>query len=425
MICIKNVKILTMEMDVPVFDGEVWVEQDRVAYVGKETKENAPMFETVIDGEGGLLMPGFKNAHTHSPMTFLRSYADDLELDPWLHTKVFPAEAKLTEEDAYWCTLLAIMEYLTSGITVAFDMYFIKEAVARAAEEAGFRMVLCGAVNDFCESTAQMKSDYQNYNGKGGLVSYQLGFHAEYTTSESILREIAALSKELCAPVFTHCAETQKEVEDCIKRTGLTPLAYLDLLGIFQNGGGGFHMIHLKETDYPILIKRNLYCITNPASNLKLASGIPPLCRLKKWKVPIAIGTDGAASNNCLDMFREMFLAAGLQKILTEDASAMPAMDVLRMAAVTGAEVMGLSECRFLKKGMKADLVLMDLTEPNMQPVFDPAVNLVYSGSKQNVTMTMVNGRILYENRKFYIGHSKEEIYEHVNNVVQKIKMIQ
>lgn len=419
---IYNARILTMRENDPVFWGEVHIEDEKIVYVG-EKKEDEKAWDRKIDARGNLIMPGFKNAHTHSPMTFLRSFADDLPLQPWLQDVVFPAEAKLTVEDTYWLSLLAIMEYLTSGVTAVFDMYFIREGLAKAARKSGFKVVFCGAMNDFCESIAQMEEDYLAYNGNDPLLSFRFGFHAEYTTNRENLKKIAALAQKYHAPVYTHLAETKAEVEECIKRTGMTPLAYLDSLGIFAHGGGGFHMVHMSEADRKLAAQKGLYVITNPASNLKLASGVAPICQMMEQGIPIAIGTDGPASNNCLDMFREMFLVTGLQKALCQDATAVPAQEVLKMATVNGAKVMGLRDADVLAEGKAADLIMIDMHKPNMQPVFSETIhkNLVYSGSKDNVKLTMVNGRILYEDGRFYLNENQDRIYSEVEKIKEKV----
>lgn len=417
---IYNARILTMEENQLIFEGELHVEGAHITYVGKQKKDADKIeWDRQINAGRNLLMPGFKNAHTHSPMTFLRSFADDLPLQPWLSDVVFPAEAHLTEEMSYWLTQLAIMEYLTSGITACFDMYFLREGAARAVKDSGYRMAFCGALNDFCESAEKIERDYLKYNQEE-LLSFKLGFHAEYTTGEERLRQIAALAEKYKAPVFTHLAETKKEVEDCKKRTGMTPLAYLDSLGIFAYGGGCFHMVHLEEGDYDIIRKRGISCVTNPGSNVKLASGIAPVCRMLEEGMTVAIGTDGPASNNALDMFREMYLAAALQKIAQKDAACMQAGEVLKMATVNGAKAMGLNDCDVLRPGKKADMILIDMEQPNMYPVFEKTIqkNLVYSGSKQNVKMTMVNGKILYENGQFFTGINKDDVYKEVQRIV-------
>jgi 5-methylthioadenosine/S-adenosylhomocysteine deaminase len=419
-----NARILTMADGFRIRAGEVWVKGSKIIHVGLEEEESEPLcWDREIDVQGNLLMPGFKDAHTHSAMTFLRSFADDLPLQEWLHQKVFPMEAKLTPEDIYHLCRLAILEYLTSGITANFDMYLTPDTMVQASVDCGFRTVICGAVNDFTQSVEEMDRWYQKYNHYHELIGYRLGFHAEYTTSREILEGIAALAKKYQAPVYTHLAETEEEVKGCLERNGRTPAAYLDSLGMFDYGGGGFHCVHMTEQDMDILKNRGVWAVTNPASNLKLASGIAPVCAMDEKGIGIAIGTDGAASNNCLDMFREMFLVTGLAKLRERDAAAMDANRVLAMAVSDGAKAMGLSDCDTLEPGKKADLIIIDLNSPNMQPLNRITKNLVYSGSKQNVKLTMVNGKILYEDGVFDVGADPEEIYAKANEIIRRKRL--
>lgn len=426
-----HAKILTMKEGQEIFEGEVWVEDSHILYVGtgedkeeffKRTGKTCMIWDEEIDCKGNLLMPGFKNAHTHSGMTFLRSYADDLPLDEWLHEQIFPAEGKLCKEDIYETTRLAVLEYLTSGITTIFDMYLEPEPIGKACEEMGMRCVQASGLNDFTRSLELLEEDYLKMNQTESLVSFMLGFHAEYTCSRQLLEGVSVLSHKYHAPVFAHMCETKKEVEQCKERYGMTPPEFLDSLGIFDYGGGGYHCIYMSDRDMEIFSEKNLSVITNPASNLKLASGIAPIQEFLNRKINVAIGTDGPASNNCLDMFREMFLVTGLAKIREMDAAVVDAAEVLKMATVNGAKAMYLKDCDILAEGKKADMIMLDLHMPNMQPLNHIAKNIVYSGSKQNVKMTMINGKILYKDGVFYTGVNPDSVYENVNRIIQRIK---
>ena len=412
-----NARILSMTGSNTPHTGEVWVEGNTITYVGSG-KQGAPHWDREINLNGNVLMPGFTNAHTHSAMTFLRSFADDLPLQDWLNKQIFPMEAKLNEEHIYHLSKLAILEYLTSGITSNFDMYLTPDSIVQASIDSGFRTVLTGAVNDFSQSVALVDHWYQTYNDYHELISFELGFHAEYTTSHDKLEAIAALAKKYQAPVYTHNSETESEVQQCVSRTGMTPTVYLDSLGIFDYGGGGYHCVHMSEEDLNIVQQRGLSVITNPASNLKLASGIAPISEMLRRGINIGIGTDGPASNNCLDMFREMFLVTGLAKVREKNAAAVSADDVLRMATVGGAKAMNLSRCGTIQEGQLAELIVIDLDQPNMQPLNNIAKNIVYAGSKQNILLTMVNGSIRYERGEFHIGTDPEEIYATAQGII-------
>lgn len=428
-----NARILTMEKgEIPSLNeesgkGELHVENDRITFCQKGPAEKAccdreTVWDREIDCEGNLLLPGFKNAHTHSAMTFLRSYADDMPLQEWLYDRVFPMEAKLTCEDQYVLAKLAMLEYLTSGITANFDMYLDNPTHAKASVDMGFRSVFCGGMNDFGGTIERTEEQFHQINDMDDLVSCRLGFHAEYTTKRESLEKLADLSKRLQEPMYLHLAETKKEVEECYERYRMSPVRFLDSIGMFQYGGGGFHGVWMNEEDMEICAEKKISIVSNPSSNLKLASGIADLCGLLDKGVNLALGTDGAASNNALDMFREMYLASVLPKVKKMDASAMDACEVLRMATVGGAHAMGLSECDILAKGKKADIIMIDMHRPNMQPVQNVAKNLVYSGSKENIRMTMIDGKILYENGTFNMDEDIEEIYRRSNEIVKRMR---
>lgn len=284
-----NARILTMEEGAGVTEGELWVKGNRIAPAGPP---DGTVWDREIDARGNLLLPGFKNAHTHSGMTFLRSYADDQPLHDWLQ-ECFPMEAKLRPGDVYDLTRLAIMEYLTSGITANFDMYMFPDEIAKAAADCGFRTVLCGCVNNFTYDLPFMEKCWDEYNRYDELVSFILGFHAEYTCSRELLEGMAALAHKYEAPVFTHNSETRLEVDGCLERWGMTPTAFLDSLGMFDYGGGGYHGVYLNDADLEIFRRRGLWMVTNPGSNVKLASGIAPLQKMLDAGVSLALGTDG------------------------------------------------------------------------------------------------------------------------------------
>ena len=425
-----NARILTMEPGREVFYGEVWVKNDKIAYVAEQKelaeewdKSQFPRiaWDIELDCKGNLLMPGFKNAHTHSGMTFLRSMADDLPLDQWLNKQVFPLEAKLTGEDIYELTRLAVLEYLTSGVTSIFDMYLTPDTIAEACLDTGMRCVLVSGLNNFSSSPKQVEEEFLKWNKKNSLISYQLGFHAEYTCSKELLWKVSEMAQHYRTPVYAHISETEKEVEECKARYGMTPPMFLDSLGMFDFGGGGFHCVHVTEQDMDVFRRHRMYVITNPGSNTKLASGIAPIADYVRHKIPVAIGTDGPASNNCLDMFREMFLVTGLSKLLEKDASSMDAVEVLKMATVNGAKAMRLNRADVLAKGKYADLIMIDLHQPNMQPIHNIPKNLVYSGSKSNVCMTMIGGKILYRNGEFNVGENPERIYTKCEKIVKRL----
>ncbi len=425
-----NARILTMK-DTQNLEGELWVQDQKILYVGdgsdvdtvyQELALESIAWDREIDCEGNLLMPGFKDAHTHSGMPLLRSYADDLPLADWLNQQVVPIEANMDGEMIYHLTKLAVLEYLTSGITAIFDMYLTPETIARACVDMGMRCVQVSGQNNFSQSLELTEQMYQKLNHDDPLLSYFIGFHAEYTCSRELLESVAALAHKYHAPVFTHLAETRAEVEGCKERYGMSPVKLLDSLGMFDYGGGGYHCVYLDEEDMEIFRKRNLSAVTNPGSNTKLASGIAPISDYLQWGINVAIGTDGPASNNCLDMFREMFLVTGLAKLRENDAAAVDALEVLKMATVNGSKAMNLPDTDVLDRGKAADIIMIDLHQPNMQPINNIPKNIVYSGSKQNVKMTMIQGKILYENGQFTKAYDVEEIYRKANEIINGLR---
>lgn len=419
-----NAAVLTME-DMSIRRGEVHTEGDTVVFVG----DNAPAgkFDREINLCGNLIMPSFKNAHTHSAMTFLRSYADDMPLNDWLFKQVFPMEDKLTPDDIYELTKLAALEYFSGGTTACFDMYFHPDYAEKAALDTNLRLVICGAVSggdnraDYDSALSRLEDYLTRFNGKNPLVSFKMGFHAEYTTHISILKGIAELAKKYKQPVYTHNSETAGEVAGCIERHGKTPTALFEELGIYDHGGGGFHCVHMTEEDLEIFKRRGLWAVANPCSNCKLASGIAPLHKMYNMGINLAIGTDGPASNNALDMFREMYLASVLQKIRENDAAAMPADGALKMAVTGSALAMGLNDCDVLAAGKRADLTVIDLNRPNMQPMNNTVKNLVFAGSKDNVKMTVSGGVIVYEDGEFPTLDA-ERIYAKANEIINEKK---
>ena len=403
-----------------VTENEIWVDGAAISYVGPG-REDMPAFDRQIDLGGDLVMPGFKDAHTHSGMTFLRSAADDLPLHEWLEKQVFPREAKLTPESTGAFVKLAFLEYLANGITACFDMYYHTDEFARIARHWGFRAVLCGsftAGNDWSE----LYDFYDRYNhGFGPLVSAQLGFHAEYTTNREKLEYLSKVCHELKAPVWCHNSETASEVRDCVARHGMTPTKLFDTLGLYDYGGGGYHCIYLNDEDMDIFARQGLYAVLNACSNGKLASGTFHLHEAMEKGVKLAVGTDGPASNNALDMFREMYLINIMAKLRQEDAAAGDPALILDAAVSGGARAMGLDSCDAIAPGKQADLVRIDMQRPNMRPVHNVVKNLVYSGNPGNVRMTMIAGKVLYEDGQFFVGEDAQSVYRDAERYTRQI----
>lgn len=415
-----NAQILKMD-DTPIFLSNIVIEDKKIIYIGDDYEKYGP-FDIKHDCLGNVLMPGFKNSHSHNAMSFLSSKTDDLALHDWLFNAVFPREALLKENDVYELSKIAFLEMLTSGMTACFDQYFFPLSTAKAAEEIGFKLNILGVYNTIY-GPEDLKRFYRSFNENDGVVKYFLGVHAEYTASEEEVDTIAKLVHELKAPFYTHMCETESETRECKeRRNGLSPVQYFESKGLFEYGGGGYHCIYFDDEDIKIFQKHHLNIVTCPGSNTKLASGIAPLYKFKEAGLNIAIGTDGPASNNCLDMFKEMTLTTGLQKLICKDPTAFPAYEILKMATVNGARAMNMLDADILEVGKKADIIEIDLSRPNMQPLNNIVNNIVYSGSKDNIKMTMINGKILYLDRKFMIDEDINDIYRKVEVINARIE---
>ncbi|WP_019851022.1 amidohydrolase [Desulfitobacterium sp. PCE1] len=398
-------------------EGEIGIENDRILFVGE--KGSAPegfIPDQIIDLPEDVVMPGLINTHTHAAMTMLRSYADDLPLMPWLHTKIWPFEDKLSDEDIYWGTLLALGEMIQSGTTTMLDMYASMEQVAKAVLEAGTRGVLSrGMIGNapngeraFAENIDLVK----NYHGSGnGRIQVMFGPHAPYTCSGEYLQRVKREADRLGVGIHIHVAETEDEIKTIREQYGKTPVQWLEELGLFGGHVVAAHCVHLTEEDQEIMAKRNVFVAHNPESNMKLNSGTAPIPELRSRGVVVGLGTDGTSSNNNLDMFGEMRSAAFQQKLL-KGATAMPAYEVLHMATVDGARALGLSDLGKLAPGYKADLISINFDQPHFYPRFSIPAHLVYVAHAGDVRTVMVDGKILMQERRLMTMDIKRVCHE-------------
>ncbi|HEY8423420.1 MAG TPA: amidohydrolase [Clostridia bacterium] len=417
-----NAYILNKEFEIEF--GEVHIRGGKIAYIGNNPPKEAG-WDRNIDMNNALIMPGISNCHTHSPMTLLRSFSDDLSLHDWLNKAIFPIESRMTPEDCYYGTLLAVLEYLSSGVTAIGDMYFYQGDIIQACVDAGFKIAGVGSASDLAgdtqEQLEELERRYVKFNSYSPLCKYKLGFHAQYTASDNLVQGVAKLAQKYKADVCVHLSETKEEVQNCLKQKGLTPPQYFARKGVFDFGGSAYHCVHLNEKDIEVLKEKNVTVVTNPSSNLKLASGIADIENYYKKGLKIAIGTDGAASNNSLDMLKEIYLTAVLAKVKNYNPAALPAKEVLKMAITNGAQALGFSK-GIIEEGADADITAISFDKPNMQPVNNIINNVVYSAASKNVVLTMINGKILYEKGEYNIGISPEKIYDYCNKAIKRLK---
>ncbi|WNC16187.1 amidohydrolase [Brevibacillus brevis] len=401
---IKNSSILTMTGRDKPFLGDLLIEDGRIAAIAPAIEKQA---DTVIDGKGMAAMPGLVNAHNHASMSLLRSFSDDLRLMDWLEKKMLPAEARMTKEDIYWGTMLGAAEMIASGTTAFADMYVHMDAVAQAVVDSGMRASLTRGLvfleDDGGRRLTEALDLVENWTGAAeGRITTMLGPHAPYTCPPEPLAEIIALARSRGIPLHIHLAETLEEMEKIRARYHRTPTEYLHELGLFQDNHVLLaHAVHLTSEDVKRLAGMRGGVSHNPVSNLKLACGIAPVREMLAHGITVGLGTDGPGSATTLDMFAEIKAATWLQKLASTDPTVLPAEQVLRMATIESAKLLGIDgEVGTLEVGKQADLILIDLDKPHLQPVHDLHSLIAYSATGADVDTTIVGGRVLMHKRR-------------------------
>ena len=433
-ILINNGYILPMTLsgsDKPYFKGYVGIEGERIAFVSKDKAEAKEFFESHagdcmrMDASDMIVMPGLINTHTHVAMALLRGISDDVPLMEWLEQHIWPIEAKMGYQEVYDGARLGILEMLMGGTTTFVDMYPYEEAVAEAAESAGIRALVSPCPMDF--RMDHFENDWKQVQKRfssSRLVSMWMGPHAIYTLSGKNLQRSISLSKELGIGSHVHLAETQTEQDNCMAQHGVSPTEYLEKEGLFSTKTLAAHCVVMSDYDIEILAKNGVSVAHNPQSNMKLASGIAPVKKMLEAGVNVSIGTDGASSNNDLDMWEEMRTASLLQKVNTHDPCAIPAYTALQMATVNGAKAIGREgELGVIAPGALADILLVDIQKPHLYPHTNLISELVYSTHASDVDTVIVNGRIVVKNRKC-LSMSAEEVcstaQKHIDTLLSK-----
>ena len=418
----QNATVLTMCDERPVLqNGFVGVAGGKVVYVG-ETAPEEPAART-IDCRGKFLLPGLVNAHAHTAMCLMRGYADDYTLQTWLYEKVFPVEARLDERAILAGARLGFAEMLRTGTTSASDMYFREPAVAALALECGMRVSLSNAVLAFDEATYDPEKDraiqetralIRDFHGAGnGRIRADAAIHAEYTSYPAVWRYVTDIARKNGLVLQVHVSETKKEHEECLARRGVTPTRALYDAGVFEAKVLAAHGVWLSDEDMDIFAEAGASVAHCPVSNLKLGSGIARLADMKRHGMNVALGTDGCCSNNTHDLFEEVKLAALLQKGVSGDPTCVTAYESLKMATVGGAKAQGReNEIGRIAEGFDADMILIDADSPILRPVYDPISTTVYSATGRDVCLTMVQGRILYENGQFTTIDVEQAMHE-------------
>ena len=413
----SNIKILDENFEIK---DKMYVatDDDRIVYVGDCMPRGD--FGDIRDGEGKLLMPAFHNAHGHSPMALLRGYAENMKLQDWLFTKVFPFEDKLDSNAVYWGTLLTMAEGMRFGIVSHSDMYYFLDDMVRATDESGMKANISRAITEFGDGDPwetvrlkEMKDTYERLDGAAdGRVKIDISIHAEYTNSLRAMQAVADYCNQVGAINHIHISETQSEHEECKVKYGKTPVKLMNDIGAFDSKALAAHCVWVEDEDMDILKEKGVSVATNPMSNMKLASGIANVPEMLRRGINVAIGTDSVASNNSLNFFEEMKMFAIAPKIRFNDPTLITPKQTLYAATRAGALAQGREDAGLVKEGFKADLIMIDLEQPNMYPVHDLMNNLVYSASGTDIVMTMSDGRIVYENGEYKTLDIEKTMFE-------------
>ncbi|MDO9592534.1 MAG: amidohydrolase [Erysipelotrichaceae bacterium] len=410
---IRKVKLLTMAHG-PIIqkDIDIAIDGGRIVAIGHDLEPS--YYREVIEGAGKMVMPGLVNAHTHIAMSLLRNYADDLPFWTWLTEKIWPIEEKMTAEDVYHGAMLGIAEMIRSGTTTFSDMYFFMESVALAVEKTGMRANLSiGMIGDSASGKAMLKESLkfasERYGSANGRIRIDLAPHAPYSCDSEFLKQIIEASKPMNLRLHIHLCESAKEVEDSHLKHGKSPVKHVADLGLFSRPTMAAHCVHLSNEDLDLLALHKVNVLYNPGSNLKLANGFAQIHKMLDRGINVALGTDGASSNNNLNLFEEIHLAALLTKGITGDSTAVNAYQALEMATINGAKALGLDdEIGTLELGKKADLIVIDLSAPHFYPRLNLVSSLAYSAGASDVESVMVDGRWLMQGSTLLTLNEKE-----------------
>ncbi len=416
---LKNAHVISNAKTETLYkNAYIGIEDDTIIYVGIERPVDS--YDEEKDMSGKLIFPGLVNAHTHNPMTLVRGIGSDLPLLEWLDI-VMPIEDSFTAEDNMTGSRLAWMEMLASGITSCSDMYEYPECTIEDIQRMGVKINMGRGVLSFDENEAALDNPrvletielFKKYDGRAnGRIKVDFAIHAEYTCKEKTVREFSKICKDHGTRMHVHISESPKEHADCIERYGKTPTQWFYDLGLFENPVFGAHCVQLTKEDMDIFKKAGATVVHNPTSNLKLASGIAPIQTYLDMGINVALGTDGAASNNNLNMIEEMHIASIVHKGYNHKPNIISPAQVLTMATINGATMQGRLDTGSIEVGKKADMAAIDLQKAHLQPHTDLFSTLVYAAQGSDVCMTMVDGKILYENGEYTTIDKEKTLFE-------------
>ena len=418
----KNINYLDLENEKIIEGADIFIEGNLIKKIGNNLQIKA---SEVIDGNFLLMTPGFVNGHTHLGMSYFRNYADDLKLMDWLENEIWPIENKLTADDIYWSSLLSICENIKSGVTNFCDMYYEMDRVCDATIISGIRGTLTRGLTDNDgkgkEKLKSVRELYNNYHNKAnGRIKVVPAPHAIYTCSENFLREISDLSKDLDGIINIHLSETIGEVENSLKEHGMTPISYVNSLGLLDNHVIAAHCVHITDEEISLIKDKKFYPIYNPTSNLKLASGFTPVEKLLKNNIIMGIGTDGDSSNNSQNLLQDMHIGAIVNKAREMDEQAVKAIEILKMATINGQRALGISKAGLIKEDYLADLTIFNLKSSNFTPKNNLINALVYSATAEDVRDVLCDGKFVMRNREL-VNLDEERIKFEVNRHFEEL----
>lgn len=421
----KNINYLDLENEKIIEGADIFIEGNLINKIGNNLQIKA---SEVIDGNFLLMTPGFVNGHTHLGMSYFRNYADDLKLMDWLENEIWPIENKLTADDIYWSSLLSICENIKSGVTNFCDMYYEMDRVCDATIISGIRGTLTRGLTDNDgkgkEKLKSVRELYNNYHNKAnGRIKVVPAPHAIYTCSENFLREISDLSKDLDGIINIHLSETKGEVENSLKEHGMTPISYVNSLGLLDNHVIAAHCVHITDEEISLIKDKKFYPIYNPTSNLKLASGFTPVEKLLKNNIIMGIGTDGDSSNNSQNLLQDMHIGAIVNKAREMDEQAVKAIEILKMATINGQRALGISKAGLIKEDYLADLTIFSLKSSNFTPKNNLINALVYSATAEDVRDVLCDGKFVMRNRELVNldeERIKFEVKRHFEELVKR-----
>lgn len=421
----KNINYLDLENEKIIEGADIFIEGNLIKKIGNNLQIKA---SEVIDGNFLLMTPGFVNGHTHLGMSYFRNYADDLKLMDWLENEIWPIENKLTADDIYWSSLLSICENIKSGVTNFCDMYYEMDRVGDATIISGIRGTLTRGLTDNDgkgkEKLKSVRELYNNYHNKAnGRIKVVPAPHAIYTCSENFLREISDLSKDLDGIINIHLSETKGEVENSLKEHGMTPISYVNSLGLLDNHVIAAHCVHITDEEISLIKDKKFYPIYNPTSNLKLASGFTPVEKLLKNNIIMGIGTDGDSSNNSQNLLQDMHIGAIVNKAREMDEQAVKAIEILKMATINGQRALGISKAGLIKEDYLADLTIFSLKSSNFTPKNNLINALVYSATAEDVRDVLCDGKFVMRNRELVNldeERIKFEVKRHFEELVKR-----